>query len=203
MYSCFCCMTFKVKKKIFFKKCIIFVQAFIRYSWSIFKTDSKRIIVRLKKKPLLGPMNFCRFDFDYGFKSYSVILDTEKTSFHQFERYILSSKAPLIPNRAIMSTTIDISKFNQFLGPLCDFYINYPGALKPYSIDFFRNMNKTVPRLQYSLHDTQFIEQVFECMSRSYNTKWKSDLKKVEVDIKRNERNASNKENFKEKKVHS
>ena len=102
-----------------------------------------------------------------------------------------------------MSSTIDVTKFNEFLGPLCDFYTSFPGALKPYSIDFFRIVNEKVPRSHYSLYDTRFVEQTFECMNTSYKNEWKSDLKKVEVEMERNEQDASNKKNREEKKVQS
>jgi hypothetical protein len=163
--------------KMFFQTCMIFFNASCKYVLSFLRKDPTRIIVERVTKPMLGPMNFCRYDFCYKFKNYSVVLDTERTSFRQFKRYIMNSKLPSIPNRAIMSESIDVKKFNQFLGPLCDFYTFFEGALRPYSIDFFGTKNSNGPCVEYSVYDTRYIKQTFECMNSAYRNLWTKDCK--------------------------
>jgi len=163
--------------KMFFQTCMIFFNASCKYALSFLRKDPTKIIVERITKPMLGPMNFCRYDFCYRFKNYSVVLDTERTSFRQFKRYIMNSKLPCIPNRAIMSESIDVKKFNQFLGPLCDFYTLFEGALRPYSIDFFGTKNSNGPCAEYSVYDTRYIKQTFECMNSAYRNLWTKDCK--------------------------
>jgi len=116
--------------------------AFCRYSWKWINSstnDTNCLVLVNKKQCLLGPSYIEQYDYTFRHKSYSVLLNTDETTFTTFvSMFVLKQHTvPCIPNRAIQSYSIDIYKFNRFLGPFCDFYAQFTGVYVPTSINFF------------------------------------------------------------------
>ena len=114
--------------------------AFCRYSLKCLQTTTNDSVVLVsRKRCLLGPSYIEQYDYMFRHKTYSVLLNTNETSFKQFVgMFVLKQHTlPLLPNRAIQSCSIDIYKFNRFLGPFCDFYVQFVGVYVPKSINFF------------------------------------------------------------------
>ena len=147
-----------------FKRIHIFWYALCNYIYEYFNSTDA-LILRETKKPVLGPMNFSEYTFNYKNKTYKVILDLNLTSFVKFQEYVTRSKLPRIPNRGLMSEHVNIDKFNLFMGPCCDFYRSFYGVLLPYSIDFF--MNSSIDCEKISVYDTNSTLVSFKRMEKT------------------------------------
>ena len=144
----------------------VFYRAFFNYIYDYFYyTNTDRINVYAIKKPILGPMNFCEYIFHYKNRTYRVILDTDITTFDTFEQQLMRSKLPCIPNRGLMSESINIDKFNSFMGPCCDFYKSCDGVLSPYSIDFF--IDSSIECENKYVYDTRGVCLFFNSMEKT------------------------------------
>ena len=145
----------------------IFWHALFKYVYEYFNhTYTDGLILKQTKKPILGPMNFSEYTFNYKNKKYKVILDLDVTSFVKFEEYITRSNLPRIPNRGLMSEHVDIDKFNCFMGPCCDFYKYFRGVLLPYSVDFFMNPSIDFEKIKIDVYDTNCNIVSFKRMER-------------------------------------
>ena len=116
---------------------VIYCYSFI-YEW-IFENKKNVVCIQNIHEPIIGPSNLKEICYKFRNRMYKVIIDTEKTNIDTFITNLMSIKLPLIPNRAISSKCIDIDieKFNEYLGPTCDFHLSFIGIYIPYTIDYF------------------------------------------------------------------
>ena len=100
------------------------------------KTD---VCIQFVNQPMIGPSNLNEVCYKFRNRTYRVIIDTDRTNVDTFITSLTKMKLPFIPNRAISSKCIDIDieKFNEYLGPTCDFHLSFIGIYIPYTIDYF------------------------------------------------------------------
>ena len=106
------------------------------------KTD---VCIQFVNQPMIGPSNLNEVCYKFRNRTYRVIIDTDRTNVDTFITSLTKMKLPFIPNRAITSKSRDmnIEKFNEFLGPTCDFHSCFVGTYTPYTIDYFLKHRNT------------------------------------------------------------
>ena len=151
----------------------ILISAFFKYSLNIIisyffpKLDHDRFLLKYCKSPLLGPLYLREYVYKFKNRTYSVILDIEKTSFEKFKREMKILKEPIIPNRALASKRIDVEMFNRYMGPLCDFHSKCDGVYVPYSIDkFLKHAHFEKNELLSTIIDTNGSKKYFDLMKK-------------------------------------
>ena len=154
--------------------------AFCRYSWKWINSstnDTNCLVLVNKKQCLLGPSYIEQYDYTFRHKTYSVLLNTDETSFKKFVgMFVLKQHTlPLVPNRAIQSCSIDIYKFNRFLGPFCDFYVQFVGVYIPKSINFFVTECTDKYRQKQTHHVTDTTRHCHTFDTHEHILVWKKD----------------------------
>lgn len=109
----------------------------IFYSFSKLKDYS---LIRIHR-PVLGPTNLVEHVYFHSQRTYSVIIDTDIACFDDFVEHmcVQPPNKVLVPNRAVLSPndSVNVSRFNSFLGPMCDFHAPFFATYVPATAGFF------------------------------------------------------------------
>lgn len=125
------------------------------------------------------PRDPCIIEYVYSFKhrKFRVLLNCNVTNFANFAEELLRTPVPLVPNRAIMtpSESVDIQRFNEFLGPTCDFHRSISGTVVRPSVIISTITDDDDERTSYPIMDTRgIVHCARQCLADS-STLWVRD----------------------------